>query len=127
MINYFDLYKSNAIEIDLIKDQLCGAGVTTNVITYKVPQFYFGFTTAFLIRETDADYTRFTFTISINDVDVFNQWNLNTNFIPLLPQFIYFMRPLVKGDVIKLDIQNTGSDRTVLGWIKLSFSKEWKI
>lgn len=127
-VNYPDIFIQGAQEIDLIQDKIIPAASTgTVVLSYKIPQFYTGYTTAFLIRELDANYNNFTFEIRINKINVFTQWDLNPVWIPLLPEFTEFMRRLDKGDLIDLVIDNTGAERTIFGWIKLIWSKGWKI
>lgn len=127
MVNYADLYNQNGSEIDLINDKRIPAATTDTVLSFTVPKFYIGYTTAFLIREFDANYTDFTFEIRINKINVFTKWNLNPGFIPLLPGFMEFMREIKKGDVIDIVVTNDGAERNILGWIKLVWSKGWKI
>lgn len=128
MINYFDIFMQNAQEVDLIKDKLVPAASTGFLIfSYTIPQFYTGYTTSFLIREIDADYNNFTFQIRINEQNIFSKRGLNPSFIPLLPEFMEIMRGLDKGSVIDLIVDNTGPERTILGWIKLVIAKSWGI
>lgn len=128
MINYPDLFVQNAQEIDLIQDKVVpAAAVDFVVLSFKIPQFFTGYTTSFLIREIEADYNDFVFEIRINQINVFAEWSLNPTFIPLLPNFMEFMRLLNKGDIIDLVVNNTGAERTILGWIKIVISKGWKI
>lgn len=127
-VNYPDIFAHKAQEIDLIQEKVIPAASTgTIVLSYKIPQFYTGYTTAFLIRELDANYNDFAFEIRINKINVFTQWGFDPGFIPLLPDFTEFMRRLDKGDLLDLVVDNTGAERTILGWIKIIWSKGWKV